>query len=325
MRIGRPGSTSVTLAGVALAAAVLLLPPPASAYPERPVTLIIPWDAGGSTDQTARALAKAAEPHLGQPIVVVNKPGASTTIGMAELAAAKPDGYTIGTLSSTTYLIPLRGRQVPYDMLKSFSYVSYYGDNLIGVAVLADSKWKTMKDLIEDGKANPGKIKYGTAGVGTTQHLTTEAVQLESKAKFVHVPQKGSAASMPALLGKHVDFITETSVWAPHVEARAARLLAITTPTRAEAFPDAPTLKELGYDTLRSVQAILAPAGMPEPVRAKLEMAFRKATADQAFRDVMKRLHMQVIDLPGKEVEQIVRKEIDTAKTLIDKLNLPKQ
>jgi tripartite-type tricarboxylate transporter receptor subunit TctC len=309
------------LAVAVLAVATLVLPA-SGAFPERPITLIVPWDAGGSTDQTARALAKAAEAHLGQPIVVVNKPGASTTLGMSELAAARPDGYTIGTLSSTTYLIPLRGRSVPYDMLKSFSYVSYYGDNLIGIAVLADSKWKTLKDLIEDGKASPGKIKYGTAGVGSTQHLTTEAVQLATGAKFVHVPQKGSAASGPALLGKHVDFITETSVWAPHVEAKAVRLLAITTPTRAETFPEVPTLKELGYESMRSVQAIIAPAGVPEPVRARLEGAFRKATTDQAFRAAMKRLHMQVIDLPGKEVEQIVRTEIEQAKALIEKLNL---
>jgi tripartite-type tricarboxylate transporter receptor subunit TctC len=244
---------------------------------------------------------------------------------MSELAAAKPDGYTIGTLSSTTYLIPLRGRAVPYDMLKSFSYVSYYGDNLIGVAVLAESKYTTFKDLIEDGKKNPGKIKYGTAGVGSTQHLTTEAVQLATGAKFVHVPQKGSAASGPALLGRHVDFITETSVWAPHVEAKSVRLLAITTPTRAESFPEIPTLQELGYESMRSVQAIIAPAGVPEPVRAKLETAFRKALADETFRSAMKRLHMQVIDLPGKDVEQIVRKEIEQARALIEKLNLKQQ
>jgi tripartite-type tricarboxylate transporter receptor subunit TctC len=306
----------------ALVAVSALAAPPAAAFPERPLTLIVPWDAGGSTDQTARALAKAAETHLGQPVVVVNKPGASTTLGMAELAAAKPDGYTIGTLSSTTYLVPLRGRSVPYDMLKSFSFISYYGDNLIGMAVLADSPWKTLKQLLDDGKANPGKIKYGTAGVGSTQHLTTEAVQLATGAKFVHVPQRGSAASGPALLGKHVDFITETSVWAPHVEAKTVRLLAITTPNRAESFAEVPTLKELGYESMRSVQAIIAPAGVPEPVRAKLETAFRKATTDETFRAAMKRLHMQVIDLPGKEVERIVRTEVDQARTLIDRLNL---
>lgn len=326
MRRSIVGSVRAGWLAVALVAtAVVLAPGMARAeFPERPVTLIVPWDVGGSTDQTARALAKAAEAHLGQPIVVVNKPGATTTLGMAELAAARPDGYTIGTLSTSTYLIPL-WRKVQYDPARSFGYVSYYGDNLIGVAVGADSPWRTLKDLVADGKANPGKLKYGTAGVGTTQHLTTESLAADTGAKFTHVPQKGSAGSMPALLGKHVDFITETSVWAPHVDARAVRLLAVTTPQRAAAYPDVPTMKELGFSSLRSVQAIIAPAGVAEATRARLEGAFRKALADPAFRGVMQRLHMQVVDLPGKEVEKLVLEELERARALVGKLGLQPQ
>lgn len=304
-----------------VAAASALTPATAAAlYPERPITLIVPWEAGGSTDQLARVLAKAAEATLGQPIVVVNKPGATTTLGMAELAAARPDGYTIGTLSTSTYLLPLRGRKVGYDPLKSFTGVCFFGDNVIGIAVLADSRWKSLKDLVEEGKAHPGKLKYGTAGVGTTQHLTTEALQLDTGARFVHVPQKGSAASMPAILGRHVDFITETSVWAPFVEAGQVRLLAVNTPDRASGFPDVPTLREYGFQSLRSIQAIIAPAGIPEPVRQTLEAAFLKATADPAFVAAMRRLHMHIVALPGKEVDRIVRDEIERAKALIQKV-----
>jgi tripartite-type tricarboxylate transporter receptor subunit TctC len=310
---------------VLLALVLLLVSPFAAAaeFPERPITMIVPWAPGGSTDQTGRVLAKAAEAHLGQPIVILNKPGASTTLGMAELAAAKPDGYTIGTLSSTTYMIPMRGgRTVNYDMLKSFSWISYYGDNLIGVAVPADSKWKTFQELIADGKANPGKIKYGNAGVGTTQHLTLEAVALDTGAKFTYIPQKGSAESIAALLGGHLDFVSEVSVWAPHVEAKKLRLLAVTAPTRAEGFADVPTMKEMGFTTLRSVQAIIGPTGIPEPARAKLETAFRRALKDPAFIDTMKRLHMVIVDGSGADTEQIVRGEMERAKALIDKLNL---
>ena len=104
--------------------------------------MIVPWAPGGSTDQTARVLARGAEKHLGQPIVILNKPGASTIIGMKELAQAKPDGYTIGTLSSSSYIAPLTGRAASYDMLNDFSYISYYGDNLIGIAVLKDKPWR---------------------------------------------------------------------------------------------------------------------------------------------------------------------------------------
>ncbi len=286
-------------------------------FPERPISLIIPWDAGGSTDQTARVLAKAAEKALGQPVVPVNKPGAATVLGMTELAAAKPDGYTIGVLSSSSYLIPLAGRQVQYDPEKSFSYISYYGDNLIGVAVPANAPWKTLKDLVEDGKKNPGKLKFGTGGVGTTQHLTIEGLMVDTGAKFIHIPQKGSAGSVPALLGQHVDFISETSVWAPFVDQKELRALSVTTPARSPRFPDVPTMQEMGYKSLRSVQAIIAPAGMPEPVRAKLEVAFRGALKDQAFIDTMNRLAMVIVDMPGAESKALVDGEIARARTLL--------
>ncbi|MBE0616193.1 MAG: tripartite tricarboxylate transporter substrate binding protein [Burkholderiales bacterium] len=307
----------------ALACAGFLAHGPAGAqdkFPERPITMIVPWGPGGSTDVSGRALAKAAEALLGQPIVVVNKPGASTMIGMGELANAKPDGYTIGTLSSTSYMLKAQGRQLPYDAVEAFSYISYYGDNLIGIAVLADAPWKSLAELIADGKAHPGKIKYGTAGVGSTQHLTTEALMLSSGAKFVHIPQKGSAGSMPALLGKHVDFITEVSVWAPFVAEGKVRLLAVSTPKRTQAYPDVPSLGELGYNSRRSLQAIIGPAGMPEPVRLKLEGAFRKALDNEGFRNAMKTLHMEVIDLAGPDVKKLVQSELQHATELVQRM-----
>ncbi|MBN9581042.1 MAG: tripartite tricarboxylate transporter substrate binding protein [Afipia sp.] len=314
-----------TFSLVAAFASTLLMSGVARAeFPTRPITMIVPWAAGGSTDQTARVLAKAAEASLGQPIVIVNRPGASTTIGMAELASAKPDGYTIGTLSSTAYLVALQGRQLPFHPINAFSFISYYGDNVIAIATRSDAPWKTLKDLVEDGKKRPGAIKYGTAGVGTTQHLTTEALQFDTKAKFVHVPQQGSAASMPALLGKHVDFVTETSVWAPFVEDKQVSLLAVTTPKRSKLYPDVPTLNELGYKSLRSVQAIIGPAGMPEDIRARLETAFRKALSDKAFLETMDRLAMEVIDLPGAEVKKLVEQEYSLAGQLLTEIGKAK-
>jgi tripartite-type tricarboxylate transporter receptor subunit TctC len=304
--------------GLAVAASLTVAGHPANAqYPNKPITLIVPWAAGGSTDQTARVLARAAEAYLGQPIVVMNRPGASTTIGMAELSKAQPDGYTIGTLSSTAYLVSLQGRQLSFDPIHDFSYISYYGDNLIGTVVLQDSPFHTLSDLLAFAKANPGKLKFGTGGVGTTQHLTIEALQRDSGVKFVHIPQQGSAASAPALLGKHVDFIMETSVWAPFVESKQMRLLAVSTVKRSEVYPDVPTYSELGYKSLRSVQAIIAPKGLPEDIRAKLESAFRKALSDKTFQETMRKLAMQVIDLPGAEVKKLVESEYALAKELI--------
>lgn len=311
-------------AGLVLAGSMFSAAPVLAEYPDKPITMIVPWAAGGSTDQTARVLAKAAEASLGQPIVIINQPGASTTIGMAALASAKPDGYTIGTLSSTGYLVALQGRQLPFDPVNSFSYISYYGDNVIGIAVRSDSRWKSLKELVDEGKERPGTIKYGTAGVGTTQHLTTAAIQFSTKAKFTHIPQQGSAASMPSLLGGHVDFVMETSVWAPFVEDKQVRLLAVATPKRSKLYPDVPSLSELGYESLRSVQAIIGPAGLPEPIRAKLEAAFRKALSDKAFQETMDRLGMEVIDLPGAEVKKLVQSEYERAGRLLQEIGKAK-
>ena len=310
--------TRSSLLALLLAAAAGLAQ--AQKFPDHPITLIVPWAPGGSTDQTSRALARAAQEHLGQPIVVLNKPGASTTIGMAELAKAKPDGYTIGTLSSSSYLLALQGRELPYHPIDAFSYISYYGDNLIGIAVPADSRWKTLADLIADAKANPGKLNYGTAAIGSTQHLSTEALTLATGARFTHVPQQGSAGSMTALLGKHIDFITETSVWAPHVAAGRVRLLAVTSPKRASAYPDVPTFAELDVSPIRSVQAIIGPAGMPEAQRKVLEGAFRKALKDPGFVNTMKTLAMEIVDLPGPEVKKLVEQEFLRARVVVAKL-----
>lgn len=311
---------TITGLGVRLAAAVLLafaFATAGNAFPERPITMIVPWAPGGSTDVTSRVLARAAEKELGQPIVIVNKPGASTLIGMKELSLAKPDGYTIGTLSSSSYLAPLTGQAITFDLLKDFTFISYYGDNLIGIAVMKDKPWKTLEDLIEAGKKEPNKYNFGTGGVNTTQHLIMEALMRRTGAQFVHVPQRGSAGSVPALLGNHVDFISEVSVWSPHVETGEARLLILNTPKRAASYPNVPTYAELGLDYLRSIQAIIGPAGMPEDIRLKLETAFRKALADPEFKSTMAKMQMEVADLPGPKVRELVLDEIEKAKRLI--------
>jgi tripartite-type tricarboxylate transporter receptor subunit TctC len=307
----------ICTAAAALVGLVTLPVATALAFPERPISMIVPWAPGGSTDQTARVLAKAAEKELGQPIIIQNKPGASTIIGMRELAQAKPDGYTIGTLSSSSYLAALTGQSVGYDIMKDFTFISYYGDNLIGIAVLKDKPWKTLQDLVDEGKRNPGKLNYGTGGVNTTQHLMIEALSRRTGAQFTHVPQRGSAGSIPALLGDHVDFISEVSVWAPHVESGQARLLVLNTPKRAAAYPDVPTYAELGFEYLRSVQAIIGPGGMPEDIRQKLEAAFRKALQDPGFRETMSKLQMEISDHAGPQVREIVASEIEKAKRLI--------
>lgn len=311
--------TSLKLS-IATALSLVLAGPALAEFPEKPITLIVPWSAGGSTDQTARALAAAASEELGQPIVIVNKSGASTTLGMSELAAAAPDGYTLGTLSTTTYMAPITGTEVPYDMMESFDFISYYGDNLIGIAVLADKPWQTLDDLVAASKEGNG-LNYGTAGANTTQNLMTEALKQETGANLTHIPYRGSAESLPSLLGGHVDFITETSVWAPYVESGEVRILAVNIPERSDSLPDVPTLDELGHQYLRSVQGIVGPAGIPEDVRSKLETAFRNALKDEDFVNVMTQLRMEIVDMDGAAMREAIAAEVENATTLYNSLS----
>ncbi|MBP7566338.1 MAG: tripartite tricarboxylate transporter substrate binding protein [Burkholderiaceae bacterium] len=313
--------TFKTAAGLLAGLMALALASAAHAdYPEKPISLIVPWAPGGGTDQTSRVLAKAAEARLGQPVVVLNKPGAAGFIGMTEVSRSRPDGYTIGTMSTSHVIaVPQAGRELPFDTARDFTYIMNYGDNLIGLVVPADSPWKTLDDLIAEGKKR--RVTYGTAGVNSLQHVMMEALKQATGANFVHVPQQGSAASMPALLGKHVEFLMEVSVWAPFVESRQVRLLAVNTPVRAKAYPDVPTLKEKGFPSMRSMQAIVGPAGLPEPVRARLEAAFRQSLTDPAFAEAIRRLSMEVVDLSGAEVTQFVRTDAAQARDMLVKMS----
>ncbi|MGE0233443.1 MAG: tripartite tricarboxylate transporter substrate binding protein [Flavobacteriaceae bacterium] len=283
-------------------------------FPDKPIRLIVPWAAGGISDTTARALARAAELQLGQPIIIVNVPGASTVIGMTQLNRATGDGYTIGTLASTSYNIALAGQKLPYDPIEGFSYISYYGDTLIGIAVHASSPFKTLQELIAHAKNN--RLTYGTAGAMTTQHLIGAGLQKATGAQIDHVPMNGSAGSVNALLGKHVDFIVETSVWMPHVQSGSMRILAVNTPDRSKYLPGVPTLRELGFPYLRSVLGIIGAPHIPEPVRAKLEAAFRKSLADPAFVGVMERVSMEITDMSGAETKSLVQREFQRAQQL---------
>jgi tripartite-type tricarboxylate transporter receptor subunit TctC len=306
------------LRGPALAA--LILPSVAlAAYPERHITLIVPWNAGGSTDLSVRPLASAAEKHLGQPVVLVNKPGANATIGMGELARSQPDGYTIGVYNAATYMAPLTTFTVAYDPIGSFSFISYYGDNLIGVVVRKEAKWESLNDLIEDAKRNPNKISVGVPGASTTEAMMTHGLENRSGAKFISVPFPGVAPVLTALLGGHVDFITATSTWAPNVAKGELRILALNSATRTTSYPSVPTLNELGYPYMRSIATIAGPAGIPEDRRKKLEDAFRLAAKSEPFLKAMEGLRMAVVDMSGDETRRAVEEEYQKARKFLGK------
>ncbi len=291
-------------------------------YPEKSIQFIVTWPAGGSSDQLARALCNAAEKILGRPIIVENKPGGGTMVGTAFLAQQKPDGYAIGLLS-TSFIRNSLMVKVPFDPIKDFTAIMRVGDNINGIVVKADSPFKTLKDLIDYGKSDPEKINYATSGVGAASHIGIEALTQQVGVKWQHIPFKGSADALTAILGGHVTFMATTSVWVPHVQAGKLRLLAVYGDRRAKNFPDIPTIKENGYDvTCETTEAVMAPRGIAEDIKKKLHDAFKKTLDDPKVQTVMKNLNMDVYYQNGDDYEKQILKTYAENERILKKIGL---
>ncbi len=252
-------------------------------YPSKPLSYFIGYAAGGTTDVSTRPLVSAASKILGQPILIVNKGGGASSVAMASLKNEKPDGYSIGTLA-TGGIISQHLRKVPYDTATDFTPILQYEIYLYGIVVSADSPWKTFKDLIEFAKANPGKVRYSSAGAGTPQHLVLERLCLQEKIKLTHIPFQGGNQAVTALLGNHVEACAEGTDWKKYVEAGRLRLLAVFGESRAANFPNVPTLVELGWNIVApSIMCVVAPKGVPPQVVKTLHDSFKEAMKDPDF------------------------------------------
>jgi tripartite-type tricarboxylate transporter receptor subunit TctC len=253
-------------------------------YPAKPVTLTIGYGAGGGTDVSTRPLANAAGKILGQPVIVVNKPGGATAVALAGLKNEKPDGYNIGTLGAGGFLAPLT-RKVNYDVLKDFTPILQYAIFQYGLVVRSESPWKTFKEFIDHAKANPGKIRYSTSGVGGAQHLVMERLALKEKIKWTLIPYESGEEAVTALLGGHVEASSQTTTWKKYVDSGRFRLLVFYGDKRMSSYPNVPTLLELGYDITAepSLMSLVGPRGLSPQVVEPLHQAFKKAMEDPDF------------------------------------------
>jgi tripartite-type tricarboxylate transporter receptor subunit TctC len=294
-------------------------------FPTKPVTFVVPWPAGGSTDLAIRALADATQKHLGQPIVIDNKPGASGTLGAAQMAAtAKPDGYTIAQIPVTVFRLPFMTK-VTFDPGKDFTYIAGLTAYTFGVVVKSDSQWKTFKDLIAYARANPGKVKYGSPGTGTSLHVGMEQIAKQTGVKWTHVPHKGGAELNAALLGNHIDAIADSTSWAPLVNSGDFRLLVIWSPARSKNWPDAPTLQEEGINlVLNSPYGVAGPKGMDPKVVRALADAFAKGVQEPSYAEALRKFDQEVAYLDTAAYEKHVVEQIQEAKTLVEELGLKK-
>lgn len=264
-----------------------------SRFPDRPIRLIVPWPPGGSTDGQMRAIAEVASRHLGQPVVIENKPGAAGTLGALALKDARPDGYTVAQMPISVFRLPHMMDRPNFDPMKDFTYILHVTGYLFGVVVRADRPWRTWQDFLAYAKENPGKVTYGSPGVGSSLHITMEQIAQRLGINWVHVPFRGGSENMQATLAGTIDATADSTGWAPLVEAGRLRLLVVWSAERAKRFPEVPTLREVGLDIVSaSPYGFAGPAGMDRGVVEVLHDAFHKALFDPAHLQVMERFDM---------------------------------
>ena len=295
-----------------------------ASYPNRPIKLICPWPAGGSSDQVMRALADATGRVLGGTMVVENKPGASGMLGPNELVSAKPDGYTLSQLTIGVLRLP-HMQKMMFNPLSDFTYVACLTGYTFGMAVRADSPFKSIKDLVTFAKANPGKFTYGSTGTGTTPHLAVEEFAMKAGIELQHVPFKGSSDGLQALLGGHILAHSDATGWAPHVDAGTMRLLATYGSKRTKRWSQVPTLNELGFETVSdSPFGIGAPRGMEPALTKRLDEAFKKALEDPQVISSFEKYDQPVIYMGSDEYARFAQRTFVSEKRLIEKLGLAK-
>jgi tripartite-type tricarboxylate transporter receptor subunit TctC len=265
-------------------------------FPNRPIRLIVPWLPGGSADTHLRVMAEIAGRNLGQPVVVENRPGATGTLGPAMIAQEpRGDGHLIGQMPITIFRIPAMTRRPPFDPMTDFTWIIHLTGYVFGVVVRADSRYRTWEELLDFAKANPGRVSYGSPGVGSSLHITMERIAAERGIEFLHVPFRGGADTTQALLQGSVEAVADSTGWAPHVHEGRFRLLVVWSAQRAKRFPEVRTLRETGIDIVSdSPFGLAGPKNMDPGVVRALHDALKPALLDPHHVSVLDRFDMPV-------------------------------
>lgn len=289
-------------------------------YPNRPITLIAPWPAGGSSDVVMRAFAESAARALGGSIVVENKPGAGGTLGAVAMVNARPDGYLLTQLPLGIYRLPHMQKTL-FDPVKDLTHIVCLTGYTFGLAARPDAPYKTLKDMVAYAKANPGKVNYGHTGTGTTPHLAIEEFAAKAGIVLQDIPYKGSAELLPAILGGHIPIMSGTTEFAPHVKAGTLNLLATLGSQRNKAFPDVPTVKESGWDTVsESPFGIGGPKNMDPALVKVIHDAFKKTLEDPKVLEALDRFFQPVIYMNTADYTAYAARTFAAEKATIDRL-----
>lgn len=295
-------------------------------WPAKPVTYIVPFPAGGTTDILGRLIAQKLGPVLGTTIIVDNKGGAGGSVGSEIASRAPADGYTLlgGTISSHAINVSLYPK-LGYDPIRSFSPVALIGTNPVVLVVGQNSPYKTLRDVIAAAKAKPGSISSASAGSGTSQHLALELLGFKSGAQLIHVPYKGSGPAIQDVIGGQVDMMFDTTVVAgPHIQSGKVRALAVTSAGRLESLPNVPTVAESGlpgFEVL-SWQAVFAPAGTPKPIIDRLHAEIVKTLQQPDMQERLKTLGMQPSAMPLDQIAAFQKAEVAKWAQVIKEANI---
>ncbi|HSV70963.1 MAG TPA: tripartite tricarboxylate transporter substrate binding protein [Methylibium sp.] len=303
-------------------AAVVAVPAQADTWPDKPVTLLVPFPPGGSTDSVARAIAPKLQEKLGQTFVVDNKPGATGTIGAGQVKRAPADGYTLLVSSLGPFVIaPHLIKPMPYEALKDFDLLTVAVQAPNVLVVPAASPLKTVAEVIAAARKDPGKITYASSGNGSSDHLTIELFWLQTGTSGVHVPYKGGAPAIQDLLGGQVEAsFQNVNAVIQHINAGKLRAIAVTGDKRSAVLPNVPTLAESGVKgvDVYSWQAVAAPKGLPADVKAKLHAALVAALNDAQVKQKFAEIGIEVVASTPEQFAAFQQAEYARWKTLIE-------
>jgi len=292
-------------------------------FPSRPISFLIPGPPGGTTDINFRALADVASKIVGQPIVCVNKPGASGTLAPASLKAVKPDGYTLSVAFMNVLIVP-HMEDVAFDPLKDFNYLLQLYCSTFGIVVKADSSWKTLKDLVEYARQHPNEIKYSTSAPGGVHHFAMEDIARKEGIKWKIVPYPGGYQAATAVVGGHIQVCSQDSSWAPYVHSGKLRVLVVFG-DRNKYLPNVPSLKELGYSPWYSPVGVIGPANMDKYASKVLHDAFKEAMNAPVFQKALENLMIEPCYLSSADYTQFMRESAPKFKDAVYMVGLEKK
>jgi len=274
-------------------------------FPDRPITILVGNEAGGTSDIITRGVVVGAEKYLGKPILVEARGGGGGSVALGALLTAKADGYILAAVPNDALVNTPLMQKVPFKPLKDFvPIIGHSSSENTSLLVKPDAQWKTFVEFIEYAKKNPGKIKYSSAGVGTGMHTAMAFIAVKDNIKWVHVPYKGTAPARTALMGGHVDACSAGMDWVGFAQAGQVKPLVIHGRARMAAFPNVPTLRESGYDFVsETIHSIVAPAGTPPEVVKKLETSFLKGMETPEFKNAQEKLALTPVMYTSKDYE----------------------